>query len=73
MSSKSPDQPVSDNNRPANRRERKGAKELLRIGLKVWLYRNDKLAPIEERALKIANDGLHQMLKAKSTAARELE
>ena len=73
MSSKSPDQPVSDNNRPANRRERKGAKELLRIGLKVWLYRNDKLAPIEERALKIANDGLHQMLKAKRTPARELE
>ena len=44
----------------------KGAKELLRIGLKVWFYRKDRLPPIEERALQIANQGLrdaHQRQK----------
>ncbi|NDH15643.1 MAG: hypothetical protein EBY48_00905, partial [Opitutae bacterium] len=58
-----------DTPRRANRRERKGAKELLRIGHKAWLYRKDKLTAIEERALKIANSGLHDALKNKRTSA----
>ncbi len=73
MPSKSPDQIVSSNDRTANRRERKGAKELLRIGIKVWLYRKDRLPPIEERALKIANDGLRETLKIKKIPAHELD
>ena len=40
----------SKDERKANRKERKGAKELLRIGNKAWLYRRDRLPPIEERA-----------------------
>ena len=59
--------------RKANRRERKGAKELLRIGQKVWLYRKDRLAPIEERALKIANQGLRDALKSKGIPVGELD
>ena len=62
-----------DTPRRANRRERKGAKELLRIGHKAWLYRKDKLTAIEERALKIANSGLHDALKNKRTSADDLE
>ncbi|MDG1173443.1 MAG: signal peptidase I [Opitutales bacterium] len=64
---------VSNQVRKANRRERKGAKELLRIGLKVWFYRNDRLPPIEERALQIANHGLRDALKAKDISSQELE
>jgi len=59
--------------RKASRRERKGAKELLRIGIKVWSYRKDRLPPIEERALKIANLGLKEILKNKYSTAEELE
>ena len=33
-----------------------------RIGIKTWLYRKDRLAAIEERALKIANEGVTGML-----------
>ena len=73
MPSKSPDQIVSSNDRTANRRERKGAKEILRIGIKVWLYRKDRLPPIDERALKIANDGLRETLKIKKIPAHELD
>ena len=51
--------------RKPNRRECKAAKELLRTGTKVWLYKKDKLAPIEERALKIALDGLKDALNEK--------
>ncbi len=63
----------SNPERKANRRERKGAKELLRIGLKAWLYKRDRLPPVEERALKIANDGLRSALKTKGISAEELE
>ena len=59
--------------RKPNRRECKAAKELLRTGTKVWLYKKDKLAPIEERALRIALDGLKDALKEKNTPAEVLE
>ena len=59
--------------RKANRREKKGAKELLRIGLKVWFYRKDRLPPIEERALQIANQGLRDAIKTKAISSKELE
>ena len=62
-----------DQKRKASRRERKGAKELLRIGQKVWLYRKDKLPAIEERALQIANTALYDALKDKTTTAELLE
>jgi len=62
-----------DQKRKASRRERKGAKELLRIGQKVWLYRKDKLPAIEERALQIANTALYDALKDKTTTADLLE
>lgn len=63
----------SQNERKASRRERKGAKELLRIGNKAWLYRGDRLPPIEERALNIANQGLREALSNKDCSARELD
>jgi signal peptidase I len=63
----------TNSSRKPSRRERKGAKELLRIGIKVWLYRKDRLPPIEERALKIANEGLRDACKSKKTTADELE
>ena len=42
---------ASITNRKASRRERKGAKELLRVGLKVWLYKKDCLSPALEDAI----------------------
>lgn len=63
----------STSDRKANRRERKGAKELLRIGIKTWLYRKDRLAAIEERALKIAIEGVRASIKDKTISAMELE
>jgi signal peptidase I len=64
---------ASTSNRRPSRRERKGAKELLRIGIKAWSYRKDRLPPIEERALNIANQGLKDALQDKNISARELE
>ena len=64
---------VMNEDRRANRREKKGAKELLRIGLKAWLYRKDRLPPIEERALQIANQGLRDAIKTKAISSKELE
>ena len=64
---------VMNEDRRANRREKKGAKELLRIGLKVWFYRKDRLPPIEERALQIANQGLRDAIKTKAISSKELE
>ena len=63
----------SNKDRKANRRERKGAKELLRIGQKVWFYRKDKLPPIEARALKIALEGVTIALGDKKVRSGELE
>ena len=62
----------SKDERKANRKERKGAKELLRIGNKAWLYRRDRLPPIEERALNIANQGLRESLQDKGCSVQEL-
>lgn len=59
--------------RKPKRREYKTAKELLRTGTKVWLYKKDRLPPIEERALKIAIDGLKDALKEKNSPAEVLE
>ena len=64
---------ASTSNRRPSRRERKGAKELLRIGFKAWSYRKDRLPPIEERGLNIANEGLKDALKDKNISAKELE
>ena len=64
---------ASTSNRRPSRRERKGAKELLRIGIKAWSYRKDRLPPIEERALNIANEGLKDALQDKNISAKELE
>jgi signal peptidase I len=64
---------ASISNRRPSRRERKGAKELLRIGIKAWSYRKDRLPPIEERGLNIANQGLRDALKNKHINAEELE
>ena len=63
----------SKDERKANRKERKGAKELLRIGNKAWLYRRDRLPPIEERALNIANQGLRESLQDKGCSVQELD
>ena len=59
--------------RKPKRRERKGAKELLRLGIKVWNYRKDRIPPVEERALRIANEGLDQALKNRQTTASLLD
>ena len=64
---------VTNSQRKPNRRERKTAKELIRTGTKVWLYKKDKLPPIEERALKIAIDGLRDVLNKRNTLAEILE
>ena len=64
---------ASITNRKASRRERKGAKELLRVGLKVWLYKKDCLSPIEQRGLSIANQSLKEALRTKNITAQELE
>jgi len=63
----------SPKQRKASRRERKGAKELLRLGIKVWLFRKDQLSPKEERALQMANEGMREGLKQSSIPANELE
>ena len=51
------------NQKKPTRRERKGAKELLRLGLKVYDYRKDRLSPVEARGLNQANHGLKTILK----------
>jgi len=59
--------------RPAKRREKKGAKELLDIGLKVWHFKKDRLSAVEERALKLANEGVSEALKDRRVMVSKLE
>jgi len=61
------------NQKKPTRRERKGAKELLRLGLKVYDYRNDRLSPVEARGLNQANQGLKTSLKDRSASSELLE
>ena len=61
------------NQKKPTRRERKGAKELLRLGLKVYDYRKDRLSPVEARGLNQANQGLKTILKDRATTSELLE
>ena len=48
----------------ATRTQRKGAKEILRLGNKALAYRKDLLSPEESEQLENANANLNQVLKA---------
>jgi len=61
------------NQKKPTRRERKGAKELLRLGFKVYDYRKDRLSPVEARGLNQANQGLKTSLKDRSATSELLE
>lgn len=61
------------NQKKPTRRERKGAKELLRLGLKVYDYRKDRLSTVEARGLSQANQGLKTTLKDRATTSELLE
>ena len=56
----------SKDERKANRKERKGAKELLRIGNKAWLYRRDRLPPIEEQLSILQTKAYENLSKTKA-------
>jgi len=61
------------NPRKASRSEKKGAKEILRLGLKVFAYRNDILSAEDKEELNSANTDLASQLKEKPVAAEALE
>ena len=57
----------------ATRTQRKGAKEILRLGNKALAYRKDLLSPEESEQLENANANLNQVLKAKPIISSNLE
>ena len=63
----------SINYKRPNRREKKGAKELLRLGLKVYDYRKDRLSPVATRGLNQANNALKVALKDRQVTSELLE
>ena len=64
-----------DTNKPprATRREKKGAKELLALGLKVYAFRHDRLPAVEARGLNLANEGLREALRDRKVSSEKLE
>lgn len=59
--------------RKPSRRERKAAKELLRMGIKVWRYRSDELPAEEESNLLLATKELQGALQDRSSTGRVLQ
>lgn len=57
----------------ATRSQKKGAKEILRLGRKVYDFRKDLLEDVEARNLNVANDELERLLKQKSVSGPLLE
>ena len=61
------------NPKKASRTEKKGAKEILRLGLKVFAYRKDVISSEEREELESANTELAKQLKAKPVYSENLE
>jgi signal peptidase I len=62
-----------DKSKRASRREKKGAKELLSLGLKVYAFRQDRLPAVEARGLNLANEGLREALQERKVSSEKLE
>ena len=61
------------NQKKASRTQRKGAKEILRLGEKVLAYRRDLLPEEEVQSLHQANLRIAEVLKSKPVYGDELE
>lgn len=57
----------------ATRSQKKGAKEILRLGRKVYDFRKDLLEDVDARNLDVANDELERSLKQKTVSGPLLE
>ena len=57
----------------ATRSQKKGAKEILRLGRKVYDFRKDLLEDVDARNLNVANDELERLLKQKSVSGPLIE
>ena len=60
-------------NKKATRLQRKGAKEILRLGEKALSYRKDLLSPDEAEKLESSNLALAKVLKTKPIFFEELD